>query len=121
LERVEADEHGIRRKQNVLMSRDPRLLPGEFHRIDEDESGRRSSAASSWVMGSAAKPATSANVDACSGIAAGESSAAGAVVTKAKYRRVWWPIVTVMLGVREMCRMGVLLSLNAIQNCPTIT
>jgi hypothetical protein len=30
---------------------------------------------------------------------AGESSWAGAVVTKAKYWRVWRPIVTVMLGV----------------------
>ena len=73
------------------------------------------------MMGSAAKPATSENVDAWSVIVAGESSSAGAVVTKAKYRRVWWPIVTVMLGVIDSCRMAVSPFSNALQNCPTIT
>src|SRR5712691_3643843 len=57
-------------------------------------------------MGSAAKPATSENVDAWSVIVDGESSSAGAVVTKAKYNRVCWPIVTVMLGVIDSCRMA---------------
>ena len=42
---------------------------------------------------------TSENVDACSVTVDGESSSAGAVVTKAKYSRVCRPIVTVMLGV----------------------
>src|SRR4029079_19188309 len=59
-------------------------------------------------MGSAANPATSANVEAWSVIVAGESRSAGAVVTKAKYRRVWRPIVTVMLGVIDRSRMVVL-------------
>jgi hypothetical protein len=39
-------------------------------------------------------------------IVAGESSSAGAVVINAKYRRVWWPIVTVMLGVSDLSNMG---------------
>jgi hypothetical protein len=56
-------------------------------------------------MASAAKPATSENVDAWSVIVDGESRFAGAVVTKAKYSRVVCPIVTVMLGVIDSCRI----------------
>ena len=39
----------------------------------------------------------------------GESRSAGAVVTNAKYRRVWRPIVTVMLGVIDMFTHGLCL------------
>ena len=42
---------------------------------------------------------TSLNAPAWSVTVAGESSSPGAVVTNAKYWLVWWPIVTVMLGV----------------------
>ena len=43
---------------------------------------------SSTVVASAAKPATSENVERCSVTVAGASSSTGAVVTNAKYNRV---------------------------------
>ena len=56
LQRVEADEHGIRGQQQMLVTAALCALPGELHRIDEDES-RRCPAASAidgeWFSGEA--------------------------------------------------------------------
>jgi hypothetical protein len=41
-------------------------------------------------------------------IVVGESSSVGAVVISAKYSCVWQPIVTAMLGVRDLSNMGCL-------------
>jgi len=74
LQRVEADEHGIRGQQQMLVAAALCTLPGELHRIDEHQSRRCS----------AANPATSANEAEWSVSVAGESRSAGAVVTNAK-------------------------------------
>ena len=84
LQRVEADEHGIRGQQQMLVAAVLCALPGELHRIDEDQARRCPAAGAVDVIGSAAKPTTSANVAACSVTVAGESSSVGAVVTNAK-------------------------------------
>jgi hypothetical protein len=44
LKRVVTDEPGIGGCENVLMAAIPCTLPGEFHRVDEDESCGCSSA-----------------------------------------------------------------------------
>jgi hypothetical protein len=85
-------------------------LPRELHRVDQDQSSRCSAADLVVAIGSAAKPATSENVAAWTVIVAGESSVAGAVVMNAKYIRESRPIVTVMRGVIDRCRMVALLS-----------
>ena len=99
LQGVEADEHRIRRNEQVVIPADACALPGEFHRVDEDESGRCSSVAFVERDGVRCETDDVGKRRRVSVIVDGESSSAGAVVTKAKYRRVWWPIVTVMRGV----------------------
>ena len=42
LQRVEADEHGIRGQQQMLIAAVLRALPGELHRVDEDQPRRLS-------------------------------------------------------------------------------
>ena len=84
LQRVEADEPGIRGQQRVLVPAALGALPGEFHRIDEHEARGCLGTGVSIVIGSAAKLATSASVAECSVTVAGESSSVGVVVTNAK-------------------------------------
>jgi hypothetical protein len=99
LQGVKADEHAIGRQQQMLDARDtvpaPRRAPG----VDETSRAGLRARMSSWTNESAANPTTSLNAPAWSVRVAGESRSPGAVVTKAKYWRVWRPIVTVMLGV----------------------
>ena len=56
LQRVEADEHGIRWQQQMLVAAALCALPGDLHRIDEDQSCRCPAASAidgEWFSGEA--------------------------------------------------------------------
>ena len=60
----------------------------------------------SWCeIGSRARPTIFENGPSSSVMVWGESSAGGAVVTYAVYRRVWRPIITAIVGVINSSRM----------------
>jgi hypothetical protein len=84
LQRVEADEPGIRRQQRVLMTAVLGSLPGELHRVDQHQA-RRYPGAGVVERDRLRREADDVREGAaCSVTVAGESSSVGAVVTKAK-------------------------------------
>ena len=99
LQRVEADEARVRAQEQVLMSAVLGSLPGEFQCLDVTRRAGVQARSSLCVTGFGGKAddlgeRTLVECHRCRRI-----ELRWAVVTNAKYCRVWRPIVTVMLGV----------------------
>ena len=110
---LEPDEDAIRRQQ-VLMAAIACSLRRERQGVDEDKACERSCAdlvVDDGVRGESHDIAERSGVER-DGRRRVEVSRCR--VINAKYWRVWWPIVTVMLGVIDRCRMAILLSMGCV-------